>query len=73
MGAIAGTNFTSSELVIAPATPATCDLAHEAGMTVHANFMMGFPYENKQNRQKTIDYASNLDSDNSGINGSRQV
>ena len=43
--------------------PITCDLAHEAGMTVHANFMMGFPFENKQIRQKTIDYASNLDAD----------
>ena len=36
-------------------------------MTVHANFMMGFPYENKQNRQKTIDYASNLDSDSFSV------
>ena len=47
--------------------PATCDLAHDAGMTVHANFMMGFPYENKQNRQKTIDYAHNLDSDSFSV------
>ena len=31
--------------------PVTCDIAHEAGMTVHANFMMGFPFENEENRQ----------------------
>ena len=36
-------------------------------MTVHANFMMGFPYENKQNRQKTIEYASNLDADSFSV------
>ena len=47
--------------------PITCDLAHDAGMTVHANFMMGFPYENKQNRQKTIDYSSNLDADSFSV------
>ena len=47
--------------------PHTCDIAHDAGMTVHANFMMGFPFENKENRQKTINYSSNLDADSFSI------
>ena len=47
--------------------PVTCDLAHEAGMTVHANYMMGFPFENKQNREKTIEHASNLDADSFSV------
>lgn len=47
--------------------PITCDLAHEAGMTVHANFMMGFPFETKQNRDKTIEYSSNLDADSFSV------
>ena len=47
--------------------PITCDIAHEAGMTVHANFMMGFPFENEENRQKTIEYSSNLDADSFSI------
>ena len=36
---------------------ATCDLAHEAGLLVHANFMIGFPFETAKLRQKTIDFA----------------
>ena len=47
--------------------PITCDLAHDAGMTVHANFMMGFPFENEQNRQRTIEYSSNLDADSFSV------
>ena len=47
--------------------PITCDIAHEAGMTVHANFMIGFPFENEENRQKTIEYSSNLDADSFSI------
>jgi phosphonoacetaldehyde methylase len=47
--------------------PATCELAHDAGMTVHANFMMGFPFENSQGRQKTIDFARRLDADSFSI------
>ncbi len=42
---------------------ATCDLAHEAGLLVHTNFMMGFPYETKANRDLTIKFAMELDSD----------
>jgi len=42
---------------------ATCDLAHEAGLLVHTNFMMGFPYETKATRQRTIDFGMKLDSD----------
>ena len=42
---------------------ATCDLAHEAGLLVHTNFMMGFPFETKKTRDLTIDFAMKLDSD----------
>ena len=28
------------------------DLAHQAGIMVHTNFMMGFPFEKKENREK---------------------
>lgn len=46
---------------------ATCDLAHEAGILVHANFMMGFPFENAINRQRTIEYAKKLDADSFSV------
>ena len=42
---------------------ATCDIAHEAGLLVHTNFMMGFPFETKKTRDRTIDFAMKLDSD----------
>ena len=42
---------------------ATCDLAHEAGLLIHTNFMMGFPFETKKTRDLTIDFAMKLDSD----------
>jgi len=42
---------------------ATCDLAHEAGLLVHCNFMMGFPYETAEQREKTVSFAKNLDAD----------
>ena len=42
---------------------ATCDLAHEAGLLVHTNFMMGFPFETKKTRDRTINFAMKLDSD----------
>ena len=46
---------------------ATMDLAHEAGLLVHSNFMMGFPFETAKNRQKTIDFARSLDSDSFSV------
>ena len=42
---------------------ATCDIAHEAGLLVHTNFMMGFPFETKKTRDLTINFAMDLDSD----------
>ena len=42
---------------------ATCDLAHEAGLLVHTNFMMGFPFETKKTRDRTIKFAMELNSD----------
>jgi len=46
---------------------ATCDLAHKEGILVHANFMMGFPFENAANRQRTIEFAKKLDADSFSI------
>jgi len=45
----------------------TCELAHEAGILVHANFMMGFPGESRELIQKTIDYAHSLDADSFSV------
>jgi len=46
---------------------ATCDLAHEAGLLVHANFMMGFPEETEDQRLKTIKFARELDADSFSV------
>lgn len=46
---------------------ATCDLAHKVGILVHANFMMGFPFEDAVNRQRTIEFAKKLDADSFSI------
>ncbi len=46
---------------------ATCDLAHEAGLLVHTNFMMGFPFETKKTRDRTIEFANKLDSDSYSV------
>ncbi len=45
----------------------TCDLAHKAGILVHANFMMGFPFETFQQRQRTVEYAKRIDADSFSI------
>lgn len=46
---------------------ATCDLAHEAGLLVHTNFMMGFPFETKKTRDRTAEFAMKLDSDSYSV------
>ena len=46
---------------------ATCDLAHEAGLLVHANFMIGFPFETAALRKKTRDFALNMDADSYSV------
>ena len=43
------------------------DLAHKAGIMVHTNFMMGFPFETKENRDKTIKFAKSLKSDSFSV------
>ena len=43
------------------------DLAHKAGIMVHTNFMMGFPFETKEHRNKTINFAKTLKSDSFSI------
>ena len=46
---------------------ASIDIAHEAGLLVHNNFMMGFPFETAENRQRTIDFAKSLKSDSFSV------
>ena len=43
------------------------DLAHKAGIMVHTNFMMGFPFETFENREKTINFAKSLKSDSFSV------
>ena len=42
-------------------------MAHKAGLLVHTNFMIGFPYETKKTRDRTIDFAMKLDSDSYSV------
>ena len=46
---------------------ASVDLAHKAGLMVHTNFMMGFPFEAKEQRQKTIDFSKSLNSNSFSV------
>jgi len=41
----------------------SCDIAHEQGFLVHANFIMGFPGETKELREDTEKFARSLDAD----------
>ena len=43
------------------------ELAHQAGILTHTNFMMGFPFETANHRQQTIDFATGLDSDSYSV------
>ena len=43
------------------------DIAHKAGILVHTNFMMGFPFEKKEHRDKTIKFAKSLKSDSFSV------
>lgn len=43
------------------------DLAHKAGIMVHTNFMMGFPFEKYENREKTINFAKSLKADSFSV------
>ncbi len=43
------------------------DICHKAGIMVHTNFMMGFPFETKANRDKTINFAKSLKSDSFSV------
>ena len=45
----------------------TCDLAHKAGLLVHCNFMVGFPFETARQRQRTANFARNLQADSFSI------
>ena len=43
------------------------DLAHSVNILVHTNFMMGFPFEKKIHRDKTIDFSKSLKSDSFSV------
>tara|TARA_Y100000310_G_scaffold344957_1_gene460774 strand:- start:2120 stop:3712 length:1593 start_codon:yes stop_codon:yes gene_type:complete len=45
----------------------TCKLAQKAGLLVHANFMMGFPFETEELRKATEKYAQKLEADSYSI------
>ena len=45
----------------------TCDLAHKAGLLVHCNFMVGFPFETVEQRQHTASFARNLQADSFSV------
>jgi len=46
---------------------ATCQLAHDEGLLVHANFMMGFPFETKTLRRATAKFAREMDADSYSV------
>lgn len=46
---------------------AACHLAHEVGLLVHANFMIGFPFETAELRNKTKEFALTLDADSYSV------
>jgi radical SAM superfamily enzyme YgiQ (UPF0313 family) len=46
---------------------AACHLAHEVGLLVHANFMIGFPFETAELRKKTEEFALTLDADSYSV------
>ncbi len=46
---------------------AACHLAHEVGLLVHANFMIGFPFETAELRSKTREFALTLDADSYSV------
>jgi magnesium-protoporphyrin IX monomethyl ester (oxidative) cyclase len=46
---------------------ASVELAHEAGLLVHTNFMMGFPFEEQVHRTRTINFAKSLKSDSFSV------
>jgi len=46
---------------------ATIDIAHKTNIMVHTNFMMGFPFETKENRDKTINFAKSLKADSFSV------
>tara|TARA_B100000029_G_scaffold73352_1_gene65185 strand:+ start:2964 stop:4463 length:1500 start_codon:yes stop_codon:yes gene_type:complete len=46
---------------------ATCQIAHDEGLLVHANFMMGFPFETKILREATANFARKMDADSYSV------
>jgi len=45
----------------------TIGIAHEAGLLIHCNFMLGFPFETKEQREKTVAFAKSLGADSYSV------
>lgn len=58
---VIGKNLDLNEIV------KSIELAHEAGLMVHTNFMMGFPHEKEINRNRTKEFALSLDADSYSV------
>jgi anaerobic magnesium-protoporphyrin IX monomethyl ester cyclase len=58
---VLGKNLNLEEVII------SCNMAHEFGILVHVNFMMGFPFETKDNRDRTIEFARRVDADSFSV------
>lgn len=58
---VIGKNLDLNEIV------RSIDIAHEAGLMVHTNFMMGFPHEREINRNRTKEFALSLDADSYSV------
>jgi len=46
---------------------ATCELAHQADLLVHCNFMVGFPFEEEAQREETANFARKLQADSFSV------
>ncbi len=46
---------------------ASCHIAHDCGILVHANFMMGFPFEDARLRKETREFALSLEADSFSV------
>lgn len=46
---------------------ATVDMAHRAGIVVHAAFILGFPHETAANRERSMAFARTLDADSFSV------
>jgi anaerobic magnesium-protoporphyrin IX monomethyl ester cyclase len=46
---------------------ASIEMAHQVGITVHVAFILGFPHETSENREKSMKFARSLDADSFSV------